>query len=173
MNREVLWRLNYKFPLVGFRLIAPLACLPRALPFSLSPATSKRLLQAPATQAIVLERKKEKTKQQQKNLAIICLVCDFHLAYCCVSQCFLERENNFDFILLVLFLSEFFFMFFVTKFSSICVSLSSSISPDRQPVSVSHVFQDSNNSLFVISWLCLYQDLLTLQTNVSVDGNVE
>ena len=65
-------------------------------------------------------------------------------------------------------------MFFVTKFSSICVSLSSSISPDRQPVSVSHVFQDSNNSLFVISWLCLYQDLLTLQTNsVSVDGKVE
>ena len=41
-------------------------------------------------------------------------------------------------------------------------------------MSVSHVFQDSNNSLFVISWLCLYQDLLTLQTNsVSVDGKVE
>ena len=100
----------------------------------------------------VLERKKEKTKQQQRNLAIICLVCGFHLAYCCVSQCFLERENNFEFILLVLFLSERFFVcFFVTKFSSICVSLSSSISPDRQPVSVSHVFQDSNNSLFVIS----------------------
>ena len=113
MNREVLWRFNYKFPLVGFRLIAPLVCLPRALPFSLSPATSKRLLQAPATQAIVLERKKEKTKQQQKNLAIICLVCGFHLAYCCVSQCFLERENNFEFILLVLFLSEFFFLCFL------------------------------------------------------------
>ena len=137
---------------MGFRLIAPLVCLPRALPFSLSPATSKRLLQAPATQAIVLERKKEKTKQQQKILAIICLVCGFHLAYCCVSQCFLERENNFEFILLVLFLSEFFFFkFFVTKFSSIYFSLSSSISPDRQPVSVSHVFQNSNNSLFVIS----------------------
>ena len=116
MNREVLWRFNYKFPLVGFRLIAPLVCLPRALPFSLSPATSKRLLQAPATQAIVLERKKEKTKQQQKNLAIICLVCGFHLAYCCVSQCFLERENNFEFILLVLFLSEFFLCFLWQSF---------------------------------------------------------
>ena len=80
MNREVLWRFNYKFPLVGFRL-----------------------------------RKKERknNNNNNKNLAIICLVCCFHLAYCCVSQCFLERENNVEFILLVLFLSEFFFLCFL------------------------------------------------------------
>ena len=140
MNREVLWRFNYKFPLVGFRL----------------------------------RKKERKNKTTTKKLSNNLFSLWFSLGLLLRLAMFpWKREQLWIYFVGTLFVWIFFFMFFVTKFSSICVSLSSSISPDRQPVSVSHVFQDSNNSLFVISWLCLYQDLLSLQTNVSVDGNVE
>ena len=142
MNREVLWRFNYKFPLVGFRL----------------------------------RKKERKNKTTTKKLSNNLFSLWFSLGLLLRLAMFpWKREQLWIYFVGTLSVLIFFcfFLFFVTKFSSICVSLSSSISPDRQPVSVSRVFQDSNNSLFVISWLCLYQDLLSLQTNVSVDGNVE
>ena len=140
MNREVLWRFNYKFPLLGFRL----------------------------------RKKERKNKTTTKKLSNNLFSLWFSLGLLLRLAMFpWKREQLWIYFVGTLSVWIFFFMFFVTKFSSIYFTLSSSISPDRQPVSVSHVFQNSNNSLFVISWLCLYQDLLTLQTNVSVDGNVE
>ena len=61
-NWEILWRFNYNFPSVRFRL------------------------------------KKKRKKQQQKLINNLFSLRFFYLAYSRVSQCFLVRENNLEYI---------------------------------------------------------------------------